>query len=183
MGCPDEEEPNSRDCVALVSQGGREIGALYRDLECGSTFQDFAVGVICQRGGLETSTTTTTPTTTSPATTTTDYSHHVELRGGSVGLTEAWGSSDADVVCRQLGYARGDAYQNSHWGSVPSHFAMNDVECRGDERQSQKNPVSASAMLTGKFLQIRKVIATSLLLVEEFPDILENVRILYKISR
>ena len=70
----------------------RELGALYRDLECGSTFQDFAVGVICQRGGLETSTTTTTPTTTSPATTTTDYSHHVELRGGSVGLTEAYGN-------------------------------------------------------------------------------------------
>ena len=49
--------------------------------------------------------------------------------------------------------------------------------------QSQKNPVSASAMLTGKFLRIRKVFATSSLLAEEFPDILENVRILYKISR
>ena len=49
-------------------------------------------------------------------------------------------------------------------------------------QQSQKNPVSASAMLTGKFLQIRKVFATSSLLAEEFPDILENVRILYKIS-
>ena len=34
--------------------------------------------------------------------------------------------------------------------------------------QSQKNPVSVSAMLTGKFLQIRKVFATS-------PDNLENV--------
>ena len=49
--------------------------------------------------------------------------------------------------------------------------------------QSQKNPVSASAMLTGKFLRIRKVFATSSLFAEEFPDILENVRILYKISR
>ena len=49
--------------------------------------------------------------------------------------------------------------------------------------QSQKNPVSASAMLTGKFLQIRKVFATSSLLAEEFPDILENVRMLYKISK
>ena len=44
--------------------------------------------------------------------------------------------------------------------------------------QSQKNPVSASAMLTGKFLQIRKVFATSSLLAEEFPDTLQ-----YKISR
>ena len=42
--------------------------------------------------------------------------------------------------------------------------------------QSQKNPVSA-------FLRIRKVFATGLLLAEEFPAILENVRILYKISR
>ena len=39
--------------------------------------------------------------------------------------------------------------------------------------QSQKNPVSASAMLTGKFLRIRKVFATSSLLAEEFPNILK----------
>ena len=39
--------------------------------------------------------------------------------------------------------------------------------------QSQKNPVSASAMLTGKFLLIRKVFATSSLLTEEFPDTLQ----------
>ena len=36
--------------------------------------------------------------------------------------------------------------------------------------QSRKNPVSASAMLTGKFLQIRKVFATSSFLAEEFPE-------------
>ena len=53
----------------------------------------------------------------------------------------------------------------------------------GHDRQSQKNPVSASAMLTGKFLRIRKVFAKSLILGEEFPDILENVQILYKIFR
>ena len=34
-----------------------------------------------------------------------------------------------------------------------------------------------------KFLRIRKVFATSSLFPGEFPDILENVRILYKISR
>ena len=44
--------------------------------------------------------------------------------------------------------------------------------------QSHKKPVSASAMLTGKFLYIRKVFATSSLLAEEFPDTLQ-----YKISR
>ena len=44
--------------------------------------------------------------------------------------------------------------------------------------QSRKNPVSASAMLTGKFLQIRKFFATSSLLAEEFLDTLQ-----YKISR
>ena len=43
--------------------------------------------------------------------------------------------------------------------------------------QSHKNPVSASAMLTGKFLQIRKVFATSSLLAEEYLDTLQ-----YKIS-
>ena len=45
-------------------------------------------------------------------------------------------------------------------------------------KQSRKNPVSASAMLTGKFLQIQKVFATSSLLAEEYPDTLQ-----YKISR
>ena len=39
--------------------------------------------------------------------------------------------------------------------------------------QSRKNPVSASAMLTGKFLQIQKIFATSSLLAEEFPDTLQ----------
>ena len=163
------EEHNSRDCVALVSkasQDGKQFGALYRDLECDSSFQDFAVGVICQRGGLETSTTeasttsTTTPmpTTTTPKPTTTDYSLHVELQGGSVGASEAygnvyavnsngylgpvcddiWTSNHADVVCRQLGYARGDAYKESHWGSVPSDFAMEEVPCWGDEKCLQE---------------------------------------------
>ena len=47
-----------------------------------------------------------------------------------------------------------------------------------DGPQSRNNPVSASAMLTGKFLQIRKVFATSSLLAEEFPDTLQH-----KISR
>ena len=44
--------------------------------------------------------------------------------------------------------------------------------------QSHKNPVSASAMLTEKFLQIRNFFATSSLLAKEFPDTLQ-----YKISR
>ena len=44
--------------------------------------------------------------------------------------------------------------------------------------QSQKNPVSVSEMLTGKFLQIQKVFAKSTLLAEELPDTLQ-----YKISR
>ena len=51
-------------------------------------------------------------------------------------------------------------------------------ELTEDHVQSHKNPVSASAMLTGKFLQIRKVFATSSLLAEEFSDTLQ-----YKISR
>ena len=45
-------------------------------------------------------------------------------------------------------------------------------------KQSRKNPVSASAMLTGMFLQIREVFAASSLLAEEFPDTLQ-----YKVSR
>jgi len=162
ISCPDVEEHNSRDCVALVSkasQDGKQFGALYRDLECDSSFQDFAVGVICQREGLETSTTeaSTTSTTTPTPTTTTPYGLHVELQGGFVGTSEAygnvfavnsngafgpvcddnWGSDDVQVVCRQLGYSYGDTYANSHWGSVPEVFAMDDVGCNGNEMYLQ----------------------------------------------
>ena len=65
--------------------------------------------------------------------------------------------------------------------TMKNNYEHEDHEDHGD--QSQKNPVSGSAMLTGKFLRIQKVFATSSLFAEEFPDILENVRILYKISR
>ena len=43
----------------------------------------------------------------------------------------------------------------------------------GSKLLGQKKPVSASAMLTGKFLRILKVFATSSLLAEEFPNILK----------
>merc|ERR1719275_203602 len=40
---------------------------------------------------------------------------------------DVWGENQANVVCRQLGFSRGTAYRESHWGSVPSRFAMDDV--------------------------------------------------------
>ena len=164
------EEHNSRDCVALVSKASKDrqkqLGALYRDLECDSSFQSFAVGVICQREGLATSTTeaATTSTSTPTPTTTTDYRLHVELQGGSVGPSEAygnvfavnsggffgpvcddsWGSNEANVVCRQLGFTYGDAFPNSHWGSVPSTFSMDNVGCTGDEMYLQDCDYSPS---------------------------------------
>ena len=61
----------------------------------------------------------------------------------------------------------------------PEFLYTKDVQCVKLARV-RKTP---SAMLTGKFLRIRKVFATSLLFAGEFPDILENVWILYKISR
>ena len=62
-------------------------------------------------------------------------------------------------------------------GACATNF-LKDRKRDGTWEQSHKNPVSASAMLTGKFLQIRKVFATSSLLAEEFPGTLQ-----YKISR
>ena len=62
-------------------------------------------------------------------------------------------------------------YMTLYIQSITKHYLLT-------LKQSQKNPGSASAMLTGKFLQIRKVFATSSLLAEEFPDTLQ-----YKISR
>ncbi len=49
-----------------------------------------------------------------------------------------WGLADADVVCRQLGYAQAtEATQRSTFGTGPSQFAMDDVACSGDERKIQ----------------------------------------------
>ena len=49
------------------------------------------------------------------------------------------------------------------------------MQYSGYFHQSQKNPVSASAIPTRIFLRIRKVFVTCSLLAEEFPDNLENV--------
>ena len=41
----------------------------------------------------------------------------------------------AEVVCRQLGFAGVDVfYTNSHFGEVPDDFSYDDVECSGSER-------------------------------------------------
>ena len=61
-----------------------------------------------------------------------------------------------------------------------SFTAMLFDECL--ESESEK-PCQRVSNADRKVLQIRKVFATSSLLAEEFPDILANVRILYKISR
>ena len=42
-----------------------------------------------------------------------------------------WDDIDATVVCRQLGFSSGVAYQGSRWGEVPTNFAMDDVKCTG----------------------------------------------------
>ena len=66
--------------------------------------------------------------------------------------------------------------QQSESSSANPIFGNVSDECEPRTKhvtQSHKNPVSASAMLTGKFLRIRKVFATSSLLAEEFPNILK----------
>jgi hypothetical protein len=40
-----------------------------------------------------------------------------------------WDNLDAIVVCRQLGFSSGMAYQGSRWGQVPTDFVMDDVQC------------------------------------------------------
>ena len=45
-----------------------------------------------------------------------------------------WDTRDGEVVCRQLGFSGlARVTSNSHFGSVPSSFVMDDVECNGDE--------------------------------------------------
>jgi len=46
---------------------------------------------------------------------------------------DAWDDTDAGVVCRQLGYSSGSSTTQSTYGSVPTNFIMDDVNCDGSE--------------------------------------------------
>ena len=90
------------------------------------------------------------------------------------------------------------AVLKSYWNLILSHFhsicilegCLEERNIMTPSLQSRKNPVSASAMLTGKFLQFRKVFATKSLLAEEFrilcntkyPDNMQSVRMNWKFS-
>jgi len=68
-----------------------------------------------------------------------------ELRGGSSSnegnlfingapvCDDGWDNNDATVACRMLGYSSGTATSVSTYGSVPSVFMMDDVDCGGSE--------------------------------------------------
>ena len=48
-----------------------------------------------------------------------------------------WRGAGAKVACRQLGYAHGVATKGSQFGDVIGDFAMNDVNCTGEEGRLQ----------------------------------------------
>jgi hypothetical protein len=47
----------------------------------------------------------------------------------------------ANVVCKELGYDGAEmAFTDSHFGSVPSRFAFDNVDCNGSESAVHKCP-------------------------------------------
>ncbi|XP_011408442.2 PREDICTED: deleted in malignant brain tumors 1 protein-like, partial [Amphimedon queenslandica] len=57
-------------------------------------------------------------------------------RNGSWGTVcdDAWGTNDATVVCRQLGYSvTGTAYSNAYFGQGTGSIVMDNVACTGSE--------------------------------------------------
>merc|ERR1719500_1868876 len=46
---------------------------------------------------------------------------------------DLWGHNEAMVVCRQLGYLYGSPTDQSFFGDVSDNFAMDNVQCTGDE--------------------------------------------------
>uniref|UniRef100_A0A1X7V9G5 SRCR domain-containing protein n=1 Tax=Amphimedon queenslandica TaxID=400682 RepID=A0A1X7V9G5_AMPQE len=46
---------------------------------------------------------------------------------------DLWDTRDAMVVCRQLGYTSGTAYNNSHFGQGSGVIVMSNVQCTGSE--------------------------------------------------
>merc|ERR1719370_461831 len=64
--------------------------------------------------------------------------------GGQPVCDDLWSEEDANVVCRQLGYLHGQPTSNSQFGSVNTDFAMDDVQCNGDEELLWVCPFSTS---------------------------------------
>ena len=50
---------------------------------------------------------------------------------------DAWEDSNAQVVCRQLGFTNGTATRQSHFGNVSDVFSMDNVNCSGNEARIQ----------------------------------------------
>merc|ERR1719341_1203980 len=58
---------------------------------------------------------------------------------------DGWGTNDANVVCRQLGFGSGIYKIGSHYGTVStSDFAMDNVNCSGSENYLQDCPYTAT---------------------------------------
>lgn len=125
---------------------------------------DYFGSPICMKDASEPTSTTASstftstipPTSSTPKHTTTSYFNRVELIGNGNSLYEGnvyavnhdeffgpvcddgWGDAEANVVCRQLGFAQGNATTESLFGVVyTSNFAMDDIHCEGDEEHLQ----------------------------------------------
>jgi len=77
----------------------------------------------------------------------------VWLRGGHEGnvfinnqpvCDDFWDQSDAQVVCRMLGFSGGIPKSGSHFGTVSTDFVMDDVFCTGSEASLLDCPHSTS---------------------------------------
>ena len=61
--------------------------------------------------------------------------------GGSPVCHNGWDFSDANVVCRALGFSGADNFTiRSHFGLATTYFSLSNVECRGDENSLLECP-------------------------------------------
>jgi len=141
-GYPSSSDPGD-DCAVLNFRQGYS----WTDVSCEAVYGS----PLCMRDLEDDLTTTPTVTTIGS---TTDYNYHVELQGGdgvstgnvfavnSVGYfgpvcDDNWSDTEADTVCKQLGFEGGTPHANSYFGSVPSKFAMDNVNCSPSDLRIQ----------------------------------------------
>ncbi|WAR00368.1 LOW QUALITY PROTEIN: DMBT1-like protein, partial [Mya arenaria] len=124
--CKELGFPNSKALITIVNCGFNETG------KCDDKSSNYA-SVLCSKFAIDNTDIHVLPFDSFPATVV------VEKHGmnGTI-CAEGWDNKDADVLCKQLGYAGGGVAFGPQYSGSSTPIWMTNVECNGTEETVQK---------------------------------------------